>query len=439
MLAKAIKRALELLEQVPVGKRKRFDARAAPAGLLQQWYAVQPTQRIIAAVIELEQAASEQQLKAALRKLCAQHPYALGVCVERSAERLSMRPLAAHEDPPLRAPAPGHDTWSLAEDWLHEPFSAGAALFRVSAAERGKRLVCAFDHIMFDGISAGHFACALARALAGMQLAAADPDEHLPLDARADLRPSAAQLLRALREPPAPVPPMPSLQNAPISLRSHIARHEIVSTDTEQLRARARQKAVTLHAAISACALLAAAEVLDGEQRARAARAEPGSLRLHTPVSLRSRCRPQPRGFGVFIGSVDTDLNVAPHSDPWLVARQYADALARDKPNALGKVGLFALAGDLRQRALKLEAQHHGRTATLEVSNVGHVLDVPPGTNVWLTQGAHYRGPLFVLTLLESAGVVRACLSTPYPLIDKIHTTQFMQAFAAQLAKARRS
>lgn len=447
MLAKARKWSLELLDNVPVGRR--FDTRVQPLGLLQRWYAAQPLQRIIVGVIELEKPIDELQLEAAVRKLCAQHPHALGACVARSTEQLSMRPLAVNEAAPLYTPlqrpeagSSSWDAWALEEHLLHVPFQAGAPLFRVTAADRGKRVVCAFDHLMFDGISAGHFACELARALGGMQLTAADPLEHLPLDARLDLRPSAAQIVSSLRSPPAPLPPLPRAPGShasPLTLRTRISRHEIVSTDTEQLRARAHRAGVTLHAALSACALLAAAEVVDGEQRARAARGIISRLRLHTPISLRPRCRPAPRGFGVFIGGVDVDLDVQHHSDPWRVARAYAEALERDKPNAPGQVGLLAFAGDLRQRAQKLEAQHHGRTATLEISNVGRVLDVPAGTSVWLTQGAHYHGPLFVLTLIEGAGVVRACLSSPYPLIDKIHTAHFMQAFAAQLAKARRS
>jgi hypothetical protein len=185
-----------------------------------------------------------------------------------------------------------------------------------------------------------------------------------------------------------------------------------------------------LHAALSACALLAAAEALNVQH---------GSLRLHTPISLRARCRPEPRGFGVFIAGVDTDLELTAASDAWTLARQYSDALARDKPTAPGQLGLLALAGDLRQRARELESQNKGRTAALEVSNVGRVLDVPQGTAIWLTQGAHYHSPLLVLTVLESAGVVRACLSTPHPLIHADQARRFTQAFVKQLARAGRS
>ena len=422
MLHEALQRGLEVLDRVPVGRR--FDPAREPIGLLQRWYAAQPTQRIIVAIIELGQAVDDPALASALRALCVNHPHALGVCIARSTSELSMRPLTPQDALPLYVPPePIDDAWLLAEHVVHVPFEAGSPLIRVARAGADKQLVCAFDHIMFDGISAAALASALARALTGTQPRAAEPDAHLPLDARLDLRPTAAQVVRALRPRPAPV--LPLLVQEPPALRTRIVRCEVESTDIERLRARAHQVGVTLHAALSAFALLAAAEALGVQQ---------GSLRLHTPVSLRSRCRPEPHGFGVYIAGVDSDLEVSPLSDPWQLARRYADDLARDKPNAPGQLGLLALAGDLGARARELEKKDCGRTAALEVSNVGRLLDVPHGTRIWLTQGAHYHAPLLVLTLLETAGVMRACLSTPHPLVDVEQASRFIRAFTERLA-----
>jgi hypothetical protein len=422
ILHETLQRGLGVLDRFPVGRR--FDPERAPIGLLQRWYAAQPTQRIIVAIIELAQAVEEPALESAVRALCASHPHALGICLVRSMGELSLRPLTPRDALPLYTqPEPVSDAWALAEQLVHMQFQPGSPLFRVARAAHGKQLVCAFDHIMFDGISAAQLACALARSLAGTQPTAAEADADLPLDARLDLRPSAAQLVRALRPRPAPV--LPLFQRESAALQTRIARCEIDSTDIERLRARAHRAGVTLHAALSAFALLAAAEALGIQQ---------GSLRLHTPVSLRSRCRPEPRGFGVYIAGVDSDLEVSPLTDPWILARQYADDLAREKPNAPGQLGLLALAGDLRERARELEAKEHGRTAALELSNVGRILDVPHGTAIWLSQGAHYHAPLLVLTVLESAGVVRACLSTPHPLVDSEQAASFIRSFSERLA-----
>lgn len=421
LLHQTLQRGLGVLDHFPVGRR--FDPRREPIGLLQRWYGSQPTQRIIVAILELTEPVDEPTLSVALRALCAQHPYALGVCLARSHTELTTRPLTPEDAPPVYGVLePQSDCWALAEHLVHIPFQPGSPLFRVARADQGRQLICAFDHIMFDGISAAQLACALARTLAGRQPTAAEPDAQLPLDARLDLRPTAAQVVKALRPRPAPILPLIQPQTTPLHTR--IAHCELDSTAIARLRARAHKAGVTLHAGLSAFALLAAAEALGVQQ---------GSLRLHTPISLRSRCRPEPHGFGVYIAGVDTDLEISPESDPWALARQYADELAQEKPNAAGQLGLLALAGDLRARARELERQQCGRTAALEVSNVGRILDVPHGTGLWVSQGAHYHAPLFVLTLLESAGVVRACLSTPAPLIAPEQAARFLQSFSARL------
>ena len=421
-LHETLQRGLGLLDRFPVGRR--FDPAREPIGLLQRWYAAQPIQRVIVTTIELDQAVEDPALASALRALCGHHPHALGVCLARSTHELSMRPMTPQDPLPLYVPPePMSDVWALAEQIVHVPFEAGSPLLRVARAGRGKQLVCAFDHIMFDGISAAALACALARTLAGTQPTAAEPDAWLPLDARLDLRPTAAQIVKALSPRPAPV--LPPFPQQPAVQQTRIAPCEIDSTDIARLRARAHRSGVTLHAALSAFALLSAAEALGIEH---------GSLRLHTPISLRSRCRPEPRGFGVYIAGVDSDLEVSPLTDPWQLARQYADELAREKPNAPGQLGLLALAGDLRERARELENRQHGRTAALEVSNVGQLLDVPHGTAIWVTQGAHYHAPLFVLTVVETAGVVRACLSTPHPLISTEQANRFVRSFAERLS-----
>jgi hypothetical protein len=168
LLHGTVQRGLGVLDRFPVGRR--FDLARAPIGLLQRWYASQPTQRVIVAVVELAQAVDPPALESALRALCANHPHALGVCLVRSPSELSMRPLTPQDPAPVyAAPEPSSSAWALAEQIVHVPFEAGRCLFRVASVDQGRRLVCAFDHIMFDGISAAQLACALARVLAGVQ------------------------------------------------------------------------------------------------------------------------------------------------------------------------------------------------------------------------------------------------------------------------------
>jgi hypothetical protein len=102
MLHETLQRGLGVLDRFPVGRR--FDAAREPIGLLQRWYAAQPTQRIIVAIIELAQAVDDPTLESALRALCVNHPHALGVCLARSTSELSMRPLTPHDAAPLYVP-----------------------------------------------------------------------------------------------------------------------------------------------------------------------------------------------------------------------------------------------------------------------------------------------------------------------------------------------
>jgi hypothetical protein len=142
----------------------------------------------------------------------------------------------------------------------------------------------------------------------------------------------------------------------------------------------------------------------------------------------------------VFIAGIETDTRLAPDDDVWSVASRCMRDLARKKPLAHQAVGLLAFAGDLEALAKKYEAEAHGRTATVEVSNVGRVRGLPQGSALWLTQGAHYHAALFVLTVAtsDSDGVLRCCLSYPEPLIDQARAALFMRAFERRLLGALR-
>ncbi|HET8935345.1 MAG TPA: hypothetical protein VFN67_17975, partial [Polyangiales bacterium] len=189
MLRAAFQRGLDVLDRVPLGSRYRPGQQSI--GLLQRWYAAQPKQRIIVAIVELNRVVEAPALESAVRALCVYHPYALGVCLARDLEQLSTRPLTPADPVPLMAAA-DREAWSLAEELVHVPFQPGAPLFRIARADNGKRLVCAFDHIMFDGISASSFACALARSIAGTPPSAARDDQP-PSAARDHQPPSAAR------------------------------------------------------------------------------------------------------------------------------------------------------------------------------------------------------------------------------------------------------
>jgi hypothetical protein len=433
-------------EALPIGRR--YELWRGELGLMQRWYAAQPTQRIVVAVLERREPLARESLEVAVRALCQRHPNALGICEERSRKRLSVRPLRADDPlpwfdpsaqepryadagPGARLPPSDRDPWMLATAMVHAPFGNGAPLFRFALASDGRHVVTAFDHLIADGVSAGIYAAELGALLAGDPLLPASTDDALPLDARLDLRPSPGVLVRAFRGTP-DTRVLLAPRDAPTltSLRTAIVPEKLSRDLVEALVVQARRHAVSLHAVLSAAALSASLEALAFTR---------GTLRLTTPISLRERCRPVPNGIGVFIASIDTELAASMTDDPWMLARHCRDDIARKRPEAHRTVGLLQFAGDLTSLATKYERTANGRTATVEVSNVGRVIGVPHGAAVWLTQGAHYHAALFVLTVAtsDSDGALRCCLSYPQPLIDAARASRFMRAFEATLHAMR--
>lgn len=435
-VAARLRTAFERLREMPLGFR--VDT-ARELGLMQRWYASQPTQRVVTAVLELGAAVTREAIETALRELCVRHPYALGVCEERSPKHVSLRPLVAADVLPIeQSPRPGGEAtspeaevWELAAAMVHRPFAPGIPLFRVALTSDRRYVVAAFDHLIADGVSVGIFAAELAALLAGRALAPlVAASEALPLDARLDLRPTLRSLSRAVVPGARGVVLTPRASQASIvrlqAFRTRILPLRVARADVDALLANARRRGVSLHAVLSSAALLSTLESLD-TGRAR--------LRLNTPISLRDRCQPAPRGLGVYIAGIDTDLEVMAEDDPWAVAQRCMHDIAKKRANSHRSVGLLAFAGDLHARAARYERTASGRTASVEVSNVGRVADVPGGTAIWLTQGAHYHAALFVLTIAtsQSDGDLRCCMSYPEPLVEPAHAKRFMRAFERRL------
>jgi hypothetical protein len=430
-----LRRWAERVETLPVGRRYRPQS---GLGLMQRWYAAQPIQRIVISVLELGTPIGRDLVELAVRGMCARHPGALGVCELRSRSELRIRPLTAADPVPWFEAAASRDVWQLSAAMLHRPFEADAPLFRVAIAADGRAIVAAFDHLIADGVSAGIFAAELGAIIAGDALLPTAADAALPLDARLDLRPSIAVLARALQTSAhadllvAPRASGPAFKPASAPLRTQLLATVLPRELIDALIREARWRSLTLHAVLSAAALLAALEALEAKHE---------WVRLTTPISLRDQCRPLPDGLGVFIASVESELELTALDDPWLLAQRCRDDIARQRPEAHRTVGLLALAGDLESLAAKYDRIANGRTATVEVSNVGRIRGVPSGAAVWLTQGAHYHAASFVLTVAtsDSDGSLRACLSYPAPLIGRERADRFVRAFERTLLQMRDS
>jgi hypothetical protein len=431
-LPQRLQRKAAQLASLRIGRR--FDSRRGGLGLQQRWYAAQPTTRIVISVLELGAPTTREFVEIAVRGLCARHPEALGVCEERAQTRLCVRPLMATDAVPWFGDAQDQ-VWQLAAAMLHQPFAAGAPLFRIALSAERRHVIAAFDHLILDGISAGIFAAELGAFLAGDALLPPAANAGLPLDARLDIRPSLKVFARALGAghvggtlllAPSPAPASST------GLRTQMFAQAFPRDLIDALVQEARWHSLTLHSVLSAAALLAALEVLE---------ARSSKLRLTTPVSLRNQCRPVPDGLGVFVAGIETDLELSVLDDPWRIARRCRDDIARQRPEAHRSVGLLAFAGDLESLAARYERTANGRTSTVEVSNVGRIIGVPSGAAVWLTQGAHYHAALFVLTVAtsDSDGALRCCLSYPEPIVDRALASRFMSSFERRLYEMRES
>jgi hypothetical protein len=411
---------------LPVGRR--FDARGSQLGLLQRWYAAQPIPRVVVAVLERDAPVQPGDLERALRALCARHSTALGVFEARTPTRLRLRPFTDAD--PLPWQVERGEVWALASELTHVPFATGAPSFRLAIDSHRRHVLLALDHAIADGISAALLASELAQRLAGAQLPPLAGNGALPLDARLDLRPGLGDIVRALRAGRGDFLAGPPGEASDGPRRTRVRALQVKRDDVQALLAAARAHGVGLQSALVAATSRAALEALG-----------PGGakLRISTPVSLREQCQPRPDGCGVFIGGIEDDLQIRQQEAPWELAQRYHGRLRRRRPRVHREVGTLALAGDLRALALAREGRPNGRTATLEVSNIGRVSDLPPGSAVWLTQGAHYHGPLMVLTAAtsESDGGLRLCLSYPEPLLDPARVERFCQVLAQQLGALR--
>lgn len=141
-------------------------------------------------------------------------------------------------------------------------------------------------------------------------------------------------------------------------------------------------------------------------------------------IAVRCLCARHPDALGVCEERAPTRLSVRPLTAadvvPWFDAERCCD---------------------LESLAAKYDRTANGRTSTVEVSNVGRIIGVPSGADVWLTQGADYHAALFVLTVAtsDSDGSLRCCLSYPEPLVDRALASRFMRAFERRLFEMRES
>lgn len=422
-------RTLDRLLDAPLGRPARPGSDSA-LGILERWYAAQDTPRVVVAALELDAPVTREALARAAAEVHRHHHEVLDRSLEPGGDHWDLAP----KEPLLRFATEARPLASAIERAIHEPFAsrADAPRYRVDVSDDGRTIVASFDHVIADGMAAVIYAHDLAHAIAGNEAAftpATSP--ATPLELRLDLRPRARDVLAELRSQLAPKPSFERGPDRPFdraALRTRVHPLDLAPQCLSELRSRARANGVTVHAALGAASILAARAALP-------ARALP--MRFATPISVRARCAPEPTGMGVFISTAETDVPTGLRTF-WGVARHSARDLARKRDAAHRTLGLLSWAPDLGKVVRDLERRAPNlRNGTVEVSNLGVARLLPRGTRVSLTQGNHYAGPVFCLTVLTShEGTLRGWLSVPHPLVDDATAQAFCAGFTAAIAAA---
>jgi hypothetical protein len=403
---------------------RRAHASDASLGLLERWYAAQTHPRTVVGVLELDRSRTDVEIRDAIQVLHVHH----GASIARSV--LDTRTWTGPHSAPRLECFEDHERDHLIELAIAEPPGErrSGALYRVLVNPTRKLIVVAFDHTIADGIAARTYLEQLAWTLAGRP-PSLEPSGTAPLEARLDVRPSLRELAsELLRKDKADFPLGPAHARAHASLRTQVLPFAWAPELVRRVRQRAHAEGVSVHAALVACASRAARDVLRADSHR--------PIRVETPVSLRELCEPRPHGMGVFVSSVVSDLER--EADFWRLARGYARDSASKRGRAHRKVGLLAWVSDLDAMIRSRDARALNlRTATLEVSNVGLMPELPAGTSAWLTQGNHYAGPVFCVTVVRSAeGHLLGCVSVPAPLVDEALTARFVASLCAEAERS---
>ena len=401
-------------------------------GALEQWYAVQPIPRVCGVALEWSTSQPWPELRAALQQVVARHAERLARTLTWGGDDGHYRfaPLQGPMEDCLQVYPAGADLFSVAEHALHTAFSPGTPLFRACATSDGRGLVLVFHHVIADGQGAVNVARDLARALAGANLRPAQAPPAL--EAVADMRPSVRQVAQQLRAAARPQGFFAGPAHMDASLQTRIFPLVLAAPLAHQLRARARIHGASVHAALCMAALRATRVIGAGSQ----------PLLLSSPISLRARIAHDLTDMGVYIDNYES-VHVRPTPDRfWAVAAEYRGQLRQAVQHAPAAISLLNWVRDLRGLANERTRERpNGRTATVEVSNLGVQPWEADTDALWFLQGNHYHGPLLNLSVVTAAdlGAIRICLSVPDPLVTPAQVCAYLAELLHTIQWAARS
>eukprot|EP01012_Entosiphon_sulcatum_P015496 TRINITY_DN20446_c0_g2_i1.p1 TRINITY_DN20446_c0_g2~~TRINITY_DN20446_c0_g2_i1.p1 ORF type:complete len:451 (+),score=63.29 TRINITY_DN20446_c0_g2_i1:32-1384(+) len=433
---------LRLLLRARVGKRsKPGDFPAAGGvrgkmGLLERWYAEQPIPRVAAAAATFPGAAPDvESVRHALERLCGKYPQQLTTALLYSENALPS--FCLESNPPIDVKLVRDSVRHSLEQAVNTRFSPKGALWFVrivvepDAEGKEYTLLAGFHHVLADGLAITAFLAELVDGLQHKESVTASPSPSPPLEVLLDVRPQVSTLLSVLLFKSKSQPKEAFL--LPGGPTGMPARTTVLTgcTQAAPLQAVAKKWGTTVHSVLCVAALRAYAAI------SGAVTATP--LALTFPVSLRNQCTGCPR-LGVFITSVDekfTAGEITSSSGPVLAKR--ISGIAKSKLAAAPQtLGLLAfVSGSWRDLIVEMAGgSETGRTAHVEVSNLGRVTTPAGCTQMWFSQGNHYHGPVFVISVATVGDTLSYTICASEEHVRPIDGTRFIETFQAQLRNA---
>ncbi|MEV0223172.1 condensation domain-containing protein [Streptomyces sp. NPDC050704] len=287
-----------------------------------------------AVAVEIRGHIEVDQWRTALRGLQCRHPLLAARIHDRTGTPLLS---LGHSEPiPFRVADPGEGDWQsvLATEMRTGINVAGAPPIRVTLLHSSERcaLVIVAHHAVVDGLSETYLVRDLVALVSGERLAGEPSSRPIDSFLQEEIATAAAEL--------------PTDQDFPVSERPGVYRDTqpdsapavfcatLDEERTRALRARARAEGTTVHGAVAAAVLHAAAE-LNHDWSAV-------PLRVHTPISLRGQMPVSAEEVGNILAPATTE-QPGKWGDFWAAARAFTDGLApyRENTALFGSLALW--------------------------------------------------------------------------------------------------
>lgn len=175
--------------------------------------------------------------------------------------------------------------------------------------------------------------------------------------------------------------------------RTLLTMQHVPLSQLQTLLSRCRKLGITIHWMMCAASCLAISELLP----LSCTQVMSTHFKIETPMSLRTQ-QVQRCPLGNYVAPSSILVKVAPQSNLWILAQEMKQLWKSKSKASIGFLTALDKLVDLGDLQARLNSQ--GRTATVEVSNLG---SRPRSSKDWyFAQGNHYSGALFNCNLVST-------------------------------------